>query len=159
MFDPFDRLLFTNAVARTRNLRASVPRFDNNSFCRCFMGLIASCCFTGIGRTLFSAVNVTIAALTPSIASTTFWAACRNGSSSCALSSGTVIEKNTFPSEMNISETSPSETISLSKSGPFTFFNSSITSSLVILDTNFSFLQICWIFVFPIATESLWSTG
>ena len=79
----------------------------------------------------FSAVSDTTAPSTPGIAFTARSAATRSGSSACARSAGTVIEKNTLPLTMTMVETSPSETMSPSKSGPLIVLSVSRTASLV----------------------------
>ena len=81
----------------------------------------------------FSAVSATMAPATPGIDLTTRSAAARSGSISWARAAGTVIEKNTLPSAMKISETMPSETMSPVKSGPLTVLRRSRTASLVML--------------------------
>ena len=79
----------------------------------------------------FSAVSATMAPATPGIALTTRSAAARSGSISCARAAGTVIEKNTLPSAMKMSDTKPRSTMLPVKSGPLTVFRRSRTVSLV----------------------------
>ena len=93
----------------------------------------------------FSAVNAPTAPSTPGIAFTARSAAARNGSSACARSAGTVTEKNTLELAMKMSETSPSETMSPSKSGPLIVLSVSRTASVV---TDMAFASACF-FVLP----------
>ena len=81
-----------------------------------------------------SAVSATMACSTPGTSRTAFSAAWRSGSSSRALSAGTVMEKITLPLATTISETMPRLTMSPVRSGPLTCRSAARTCSLVTAD-------------------------
>ena len=79
----------------------------------------------------FSAVSTAITLVTPSRSRTIFSAAWRSGSSSAALSAGTVIENDTRPSLSRTSDTSPRSMMLPCMSGPLTRRKRSTTWSLL----------------------------